>query len=116
MKKQEKIHWFSVLSLVLFCFSAGLRVVHHLFLHQHDDREICQDFQHDEKTTHLHDERYQPEKCEVCAFIFSIPEFVSISALVFRESKLADSLKIEAQKTCVPSEVDSIYLRGPPMI
>lgn len=116
MKKQEKINFLPALLLALFCLSVAARVAHHLFFHAAHEHEICTDFQTDFKTTHLHDERYHLDDCSVCAFIFSVPEFVSMSALVFSYEKLPDSVQVYEENEGQPRNVDSLFLRGPPAV
>lgn len=116
MKKQEKIRLLPALLSALFCLSVAARAAHHLFFHSAHEHEICSDFQPDFKTTHLHDERYHFDDCSVCAFIFSVPEFVSMSAFVFSFEKLPDSVQVFEEIEGVRRTADSIFLRGPPAV
>lgn len=116
MKKQEKINFLPVLLLLLFCLSVAARATHHLFFHSAHEHEICSDVQPDFKTTHLHDERYHIDDCSVCAFIFSVPEFVSMSAFVFSFENLPDSVQVFEENEGQPRSLDSNFSRGPPAV
>lgn len=101
--------------LILFAAAWMLRATHEFFLH-HRHHEVCA-AAYNGNTKHFHDERYAADTCPLCAFWFSIPELVSVTALVTTHAdKPADSstpIFLTPDVRCV---CDTTYLRGPPML
>ena len=101
---------------VLFSLTWSLKSVHEFFRHHHD-RPACT-ATHANPGTHLHDERYIPDDCSMCAFVLCVPELLTINALVVAPLKLPDSIPpvFYQPPTDAKTACDSIFRRGPPVI
>ncbi|MCC6459276.1 MAG: hypothetical protein IT260_02320 [Saprospiraceae bacterium] len=65
---------------LIFLASWALRSGHTLLVHNHahHDVPVCTAEKEGHRTVHLHDERYQPDDCSVCAFLFATPELIPV--------------------------------------
>lgn len=99
---------------LVFVASWSVKTIHGLCMHhEHHDVPVCE-AAHEGNVQHLHDERYTPEDCSVCAFIFAVPEIVCVPVF--------SPLPVPAEKretTTLPSPYrpvygDAVRLRGPP--
>ncbi len=71
----------ALLGFVLLA-SLMLKSGHHLLLHHdHGTKPACHT-DHTGSSTHLHDERYNPDDCSICAFHFGASEPVPIPLLL----------------------------------
>jgi len=103
---------------LVFAAACSLKTVHSLLLHHaHADHPVCE-AAYEHQGVHLHDERYSPDDCSLCAFVLSVPEMLSISAFVTRAVKLPDSESPNFYHAPVNSKTacDSTLRRGPPVI
>jgi len=72
----------SMLLLSVFLLSSGLRTAHAVFSHAHaHDQPVC-DASYDGQQQHLHDDRYEPDHCQLCTFFFSAPVLPEPAPLV----------------------------------
>jgi len=103
----------TLLGIVLLA-SLMLKSGHQLLLHhEHPAKPVCE-AAHAGKSTHLHDERYNPDTCSICAFLFATPELVPVSVSLKNIQSLV--------KDCPPvPHAPHVYLthcatrlRGPP--
>ncbi len=81
--------------------------------HVHHALPVCETG-HKTPATHLHDERYNPDGCSVCAFLFAVPELVHGKLFTKTPKPLVTCTAIHTQKQHAASEHLSIQLRGPP--
>ena len=111
-----KFHFFQRLSawalLVLFLGAFSAREAHRLFGHCHAEKMTCHDARSGE--SHLHDERFQNDGCDLCGFVVSaaqLPDFQEFS-LVFERPFF---VKISSEIHFWSASPDGfIALRGPP--
>lgn len=104
----------TALLALVFLMSLTLKTGHLLLLHHdHHDAPTCE-VGHDSNTAHLHDERYNPDDCSICAFLFATPELsvclVSIEALQRFSNQSPSSSDISHHLMAQYST----QLRGPP--
>ncbi|TNE49777.1 MAG: hypothetical protein EP344_17850 [Bacteroidetes bacterium] len=100
---------------VLFLASWGLRTTHLLLLdHVHHVIPAC-DANHQKHATHLHDARYNPEDCAVCAFLFASPEVVSIAPAFACVKPLVQKTVALPYLLHLSGSEGTIVLRGPPV-
>jgi len=66
--------WSARVLLLLFLTFWSAKTGHALLMHhQHADHPVCAAAS-DNSTAHLHDERYAPEDCTLCAFVPAVQE------------------------------------------
>jgi len=100
---------------LVFVFSWSLKTAHTLFMHHaHHDVPVCEAAYDGSSSKHFHDERYHPDDCSVCAFIFAIPEIVSVPVLLQPPVLVAARAFIAPPTPFRPVEADAVRLRGPP--
>lgn len=102
---------------LIFAAACSLKTVHGLLLHHsHAARPLCE-AKYDGKGAHIHDERYAANDCSLCAFVLSVPEMLSISALFAPPAKLPDSESpvLYQQPAVKKTACDSTLRRGPPV-
>jgi hypothetical protein len=95
-----------------------LRATHTLFLHHDDhDRPVCE-AGYRGNTKHIHDERYGVrDECPLCAFLFSVPELISMaSAVQLRSSALTETAMPVYDLPRLLAPHDPCLRRGPPAL
>jgi hypothetical protein len=102
---------------LIFAATCSLKSVHSLLLHHdhHADHPVCEAaYSHD--GLHLHDERYNPDDCSLCAFVLSVPEMISIPVFQATIVKLPDSAPASFYHApvCSKTACDITRRRGPP--
>lgn len=101
---------------LVFVSSWSLKTVHTLVMHHaHHDVPVCA-AAYEGSSKHFHDERYQPDDCSVCAFIFAVPEIVSVSVLLQPPALVAGREMANPPSRCYSVDPDSVRSRGPPFI
>ena len=101
---------------LLLGVSWSLRMGHALLMHHtHRDLPVCEAAQQG-NATHLHDERYHPDDCSVCAFLFAIPDLVGVSFLLERPERIARRSLPVFIPPCLTARTNSVQLRGPPVL
>lgn len=116
MKKQSTYGRFQAGLLALIVFAAwALRTGHALLLHHaHHDVPVCMAEKEGHRTVHLHDERYKPDDCSVCAFCFATPELLpAVLALVVTQPA-ADAVLPHPPDAQTVAFDGPVLLRGPP--
>lgn len=100
---------------LLFTTVWSVNSLHDFFLHH--EHPVCE-AAFDGKSTHIHDERYEGNSCNFCAFVLSAPELLSILALPARPGKLPETVTpaYYRQPNLTRSACDSTLRRGPPVI
>ncbi|MFN0014352.1 MAG: hypothetical protein ACKVU2_07365 [Saprospiraceae bacterium] len=102
--------------LLCFAFLASLTLKsgHALLLnHTHHAVPVC-DAGHDNASAHLHDERYNPDDCSICAFLFAVPELVCVSIALTKPQLVAGESPNAPASWHFDCTHHSIHLRGPP--
>ena len=103
--------------MLLFTAMWSLKTGHVLLLHHSEavKHPVCE-VAHDQKSAHIHDERWAKEDCLLCAFVVSAQEPFVLPELPDLLSKLPDSespafyfAPVFSKKAC-----DSAMRRGPP--
>ena len=103
--------------MLLFTAFWSLKTMHVMLAHHHDASEhpVCE-ASHDQKSAHIHDERWATDDCSLCAFVVSVPEPFSSPGLPIFSTKLPDSASpvfyhapVFIQKAC-----EVVMRRGPP--
>lgn len=102
---------------LIFATTCSLKSVHNLLLHDHDHdaHPVCEAaYSHD--GLHLHDERYNPDDCSLCAFVLSVPELISMAAFPAAIAKLPNSQRASLYHAPDLSKIacDITLRRGPP--
>ena len=88
MKKRTAYIDFRALFLAVLIFLAfGAKEIHHVFQHSHQEVKIC-DVKIGE--THLHDESYITDECQLCDFTFSV---FDLTVPVFTTKSVQNCLK-----------------------
>ncbi|MBK9338936.1 MAG: hypothetical protein IPM98_21320 [Lewinellaceae bacterium] len=112
--QQAQLRINTALLALVFLMSLTLKTGHLLLLHHdHQDIPTCE-AGHDSHTAHLHDERYNPDDCSICAFLFATPELTAhlirpeVPGRVF--SQVLSSLDVSHHL----SAPYATQLRGPP--
>lgn len=104
--------------VVLFTAFWSLKTMHVLVFHHHTQAEhpVCE-AAHDQKSAHIHDERWAKEDCTLCAFVVSVQESFSIPELRDILHKLPESTSPDFyQAPGLPTKAnDAFQQRGPPM-
>ncbi|MBK6929609.1 MAG: hypothetical protein IPH12_01640 [Saprospirales bacterium] len=99
-----------------FVAAWGLKTSHLLLLHHvHHTIPVCE-AEHDENSAHLHDARYNPDDCSICAHLLAVPELVSVSAALAAPAPARqDCLAVRPRplRSCSPEVSRS---RGPPVL
>lgn len=99
---------------MVFLASMTLKTGHLLLLHhEHHDVPVCE-VGHDDSSVHLHDERYNPDDCATCAFLFAVPELVSVHVSLQAFSPLSENAPATPCAIVPLSALHTIRLRGPP--
>lgn len=81
--------------------------------HIHHAIPVCESG-HKTPASHLHDSRYNPDDCSVCAFLFAVTELVPVSTCIHPPKlQLVRSLPMASQ-TFTVLEHSTTLLRGPP--
>ncbi|MFN4255645.1 MAG: hypothetical protein ACK4Q5_11625 [Saprospiraceae bacterium] len=115
MKKQATYrHFWGIALAMLFAGTFVLRSAHHLFFHDHAHHPVCEKTFARDGGTHIHNEEYKPDDCSACAFLFAIPEIVSITALVRQPVAVSDSLPCPVAQFFIGKDCEGTHLRGPP--
>lgn len=100
------------------CFLASwtLKTSHALLVHyEHHAVPVCA-AGHEHQATHLHDERYNPDDCSICAFVLAAPELPTLILLPLPPAPLALRSVTPASVAVCPAGRSSIFLRGPPAL
>ncbi len=101
---------------LIFLASWAVKVGHMIFQHHaHRSVPVCE-AAHQGQTTHLHDARYQPDDCSICAFLFAIPELTPISALPAFAAATTHRCAPAPPAFLLAAAVDSVSSRGPPAL
>lgn len=99
---------------LIFAAFWSLKTAHVLFWHHaHHNAPVCE-AAHDERASHLHDERYNPDDCSICAFICAIPEIQPVSVQLPTLRVFTNALPVHLLVSCTPADVSHTCLRGPP--
>lgn len=115
MKKQA-VHGRTHAGLLalVFAVSWSLKTVHTWCTHHaHREAPVCE-AAHQGNTKHLHDERYHPDDCPLCAFIFSIPELPELPDLAPTPAVAAGRVAVFQTAQYAAVSVLSTCSRGPP--
>ena len=95
--------------------SWSVKTIHSLCMHhERHGAPVCE-AAHEGRSMHLHDERYTPDDCSVCAFIFAIPEIVTVPTLVQPPVAWARPLPVAPATPFHAVYANDIRLRGPPV-
>lgn len=101
---------------LIFLASWAVKVGHMIFQHHaHRSVPVCEAARQGQ-TTHLHDARYQPDDCSICAFLFAIPELIPISALPVLAAAAANCCVPAPPAILLATAADSVSSRGPPVL
>ena len=99
---------------LVFVASWSVKTAHSLCMHhEHHDVPVCE-AAHKGNTKHLHDERYAPEDCSVCAFIFAVPEIVCVPVFSPLPAPAENRETAAMPSAYRPVYGDAVRLRGPP--
>ncbi len=101
--------------LGLFLLASMMLKTGHLLMleHAHHHVPVCPS-EHNNHATHLHDERFNPDTCSICAFLFAVPELPPLARQLNAPLPYVDR-KPSGNFTAYPcSSITAIYLRGPP--
>lgn len=111
-QKQTQIKT-ALLGLVLLA-SLMLKSGHQLLQHhEHPAKPVCE-AEHTGNSTHLHDERYNPEHCSICAFLFATPELAPVSVWLKKAIPCVADNPLALPIPLLQSAYHATRLRGPP--
>ncbi|MEQ1747633.1 MAG: hypothetical protein ABMA02_19550, partial [Saprospiraceae bacterium] len=104
----------SFLLCFVFLVSLTLKSGHALLLnHIHHAVPTCETG-HDAAGAHLHDGRYNPDDCSICAFLFAVPELVSISVVIKKPQPVTGDSPVAPAFPHFDCAHHLVHLRGPP--
>ena len=69
---------------------------------------------HTSPATHLHDARFNPDDCSICAFLFAVSELIPVKVVVHSPKMVALRSPLSPEKSLPVLEHVSLLLRGPP--
>lgn len=102
--------------VLAFAASWALKVAHHWCMHHtHREVPVCA-AAHQGTAKHLHDERYNPDDCSICAFIFAVPELVTVSVPLARTPVVLRRLLPAYSLPFISTQPNTARLRGPPVV
>ncbi|MBL7797458.1 MAG: hypothetical protein JNJ90_13265 [Saprospiraceae bacterium] len=102
------------MGLVLLA-SLMLKSGHHLLLHHdHGTKPACHT-DHTGSSTHLHDERYNPDDCSICTFHFGASEPAPIPVLLLKQQAYTQACPLPPATPHLTDTGYSTLLRGPPV-
>ena len=90
MKSVPTYRWWAALLVLLVSLTWGIRTGHGIWLHHSEGTPHC-DPARDGDSAHFHADAGEARDCPVCAFCFSLPELLSITALVLAPAAMPDS-------------------------
>lgn len=109
------MHLRAGLLALVFVASWSLKTLHGLCMHHaHHGAPVCEAAHEGGNTQHLHDERYTPDDCSVCAFMFAVPEIVGMPLLPGAPAEARTTLPAAPVEPLLPVYANDIRLRGPP--
>lgn len=112
--QQTSIQLKTALLGLVFLASTMLKTGHLLLLHHdHHETPVCE-IGHNDSGTHLHDERYNPDDCSICAFLFAVPELVSVHVSLKKQEMPSRGLAFASGTLATSPALHAIRLRGPP--
>lgn len=93
-----------------------LKTGHLLMLeHAHHHVPVCA-AEHDQHATHLHDERFNPDSCSVCAFLLAVPDLAPLTTALNPPQPLAGRKPTGIVFPHLCASAQAIRLRGPPVL
>lgn len=115
LQTKSSLRTLSAIFLTLVFMTAwSLNSLHDLLLHH--EHPVCE-AAHDNKGTHIHDERYEAHGCTLCALLLSAPELIAplllpapVSALPESEAPCFYHTPAQRATAC-----DNTLRRGPPV-
>ncbi|MBK8965515.1 MAG: hypothetical protein R3D58_21365 [Saprospiraceae bacterium] len=114
---QQKYIRLNTALLGLFLLASMMLKTGHLLMleHTHHHVPVCTD-DHDKHATHLHDERFNPDACSICAFLFAIPELSASEKQFHYPHPFFDRTPVGNTSPFHGATLPVIYLRGPPAL
>jgi hypothetical protein len=105
----------STLLLSVFLLSSGLRTAHAVFSHGHAHEQVVCDAPYNGQDQHLHDDRYEPDHCQLCTFFCFTPVLPEPVALVLFVCQSHFSPVFSVEHGYVDGELLSNPGRAPPV-
>ena len=83
------------------------------FHHAHHDAPVCV-AAHECIVAHVHDARYLPDDCSMCAFLFAIPELITVAVWLEPTPAVTERITQAYLTPLLSPGGDSVNSRGPP--
>ncbi|MBL7827500.1 MAG: hypothetical protein JNJ57_12765 [Saprospiraceae bacterium] len=109
--------WSAGLLALVFVAFWLTKTMHVLVLHHHHDHPVCTASSNDRSEHHFHDERYADDECSICAFVFAIPELISVSVALKNDTPSPSQTQpTYLAPACTDLAHDTTHRRGPPVL